>query len=314
MSIDQAIATLPRALSSYPDRSAGPLIAQLVERVRLEPFNAVATGIFILAILHTFAAAIFARHAVNLQQAHDERSRAAGRLPRPSVRAELLHFMGEVQVVFGLWAIALLVAMVAYVGWEASTHYFNDAVNYTEPLFVVVIMALASTRPTISLAESMLGRLARLGGSSPAAWWVGNLTVGPPLGSFITEPGAMTICAVLLARQFYDRQPGTRLKYATLGLLFVNVSIGGTLTHFAAPPVLMVARLWNWDLPFMLSHFGWRAAVAITASTLVYWLIFRRELRDLTPAPVESGGLKPAGYDDKLLPVPAWLTVVHIGF
>src|SRR6476469_8463024 len=103
MSIDQAIATLPRALSSYPDRSAGPLIAQLAERVRLEPFNA----------------AIFARHAVNLQHAHDERSRAAGRLPRPSVRAELLHFMGEVEVVFGLWAIALLAAMVAYVGWEA---------------------------------------------------------------------------------------------------------------------------------------------------------------------------------------------------
>ena len=111
MSIDQAIATLPRALSSYPDRSAGPLIAQLVERVRLEPFNAVTTGIFILAILHTFAAAIFARHAVNLQQAHDERSRAAGRLPRPSVRAELLHFMGEVEVVFGLWA-----AKIALVG------------------------------------------------------------------------------------------------------------------------------------------------------------------------------------------------------
>lgn len=34
--------------------------------------------------------------------------------------------------------------------------------------------------------------------------------------------------------------------YATLGLLFVNISIGGTLTHFAAPPVVMVAEKWDW--------------------------------------------------------------------
>jgi hypothetical protein len=61
----------------------------------------------------------------------------------------------------------------------------------------------------------------------------------------------MTIAAVLLGRQFYDLNPGPRLKYATLGLLFVNVSVGGTLTHFAAPPVLMVARHWDWDTVFM---------------------------------------------------------------
>src|SRR3954452_20295019 len=105
MSIDQAIATLPRPLSSYPDRSAAPLLSQLAERVRLEPFNAIATAIFLLAILHTFAAAIFARQAEKLQHAHDARSVAAGRLPRPSVRAEVMHFLGEVEVVFGLWAI-----------------------------------------------------------------------------------------------------------------------------------------------------------------------------------------------------------------
>ena len=121
------------------------------------------------------------------------------------------------------------------------------------------------------------------GGGTPAAWWVTILTVGPLLGSFITEPGAMTISALLLARQFYDLDPGTRLKYATLGVLFVNVSIGGTLTHFAAPPVLMVARPWGWDTAFMLSHFGWRAALAIVLSTAAYFLIFRRELRALGP-------------------------------
>ena len=317
MSIDQAIATLPRALSSYPDRSAGPLLAQLAERVHLEPFNAIATAIFFLAILHTFGAALIARQAEKFQHAHDERSRAAGLLPRPSVRAELLHFLGEVEVVFGLWAIALLIAMVAYVGWESSTHYFNQAVNYTEPLFVVVIMALASTRPIIALAEGALGRFARIGGSSPAAWWVVILTVGPLLGSFITEPGAMTICAVLLTRQFYDLDPGHRLKYATLGLLFVNVSIGGTLTHFAAPPVLMVARAWGWNLSYVFGHIGWRAVLAIAASTLAYFLVFRRELAELanrTPAAdvyePEDARQAPPG----LLPVPAWVTLVHVAF
>ena len=91
----------------------------------------------------------------------------------------------------------------------------------------------------------------------------------------------MTICALLLARQFYDRGPSARLKYATLGLLFVNVSIGGTLTHFAAPPVLMVARPWGWDFSFMFGHFGWRAALAIGISTVTYWLVFRKELARL---------------------------------
>ena len=74
----------------------------------------------------------------------------------------------------------------------------------------------------------------------------------------------MTICALLLARQFYDLQPSTRLKYATLGVLFVNVSIGGALTPFAAPPVLMVANKWNWDVFYMLTHFGWKFALAVS--------------------------------------------------
>ena len=95
----------------------------------------------------------------------------------------------------------------------------------------------------------------------------------------------MTICALLLARQFYDLQPRRTLKYATLGLLFVNVSIGGTLTHFAAPPVLMVARPWEWDTAFMLAHFGWRAALAIVDLHAVYYLVFRRELRGLAARP-----------------------------
>ena len=318
MSVPAAPAHFPLPLDAYPAASAS-LFDTLSSRIAVEPFNAVATGLFVLAILHTFTAARVARLAHHVQHQHDGRRRAAGLPPQPSLAAELLHFVGEVEVVFGLWAIVLLAAITAWMGWDTAKHYFNDTVNYTEPMFVVVIMALASTRPIIAFAEACLRRVAALGGGTPGAWWVSILTIGPLLGSFITEPAAMTICALLLARQFYDLKPSTRLKYATLGLLFVNVSIGGTLTHFAAPPVLMVARPWGWDTPFMLSHFGWRSALAIAASTAIYYVYFRKEMTALArrgpspdiDKPEDEGHGKPAGA---LLPVPAWLVVVHLAF
>lgn len=307
---------IPRPLETYPSAADQSLAAELAARVRVEPFNALATGVFLLAIVHTFAAARFATLADRVQQRHDDRARAEGRASVPSVTAELFHFLGEVEVAFGLWAIVLLALATAYAGWEPAKHYFNDTVNYTEPLFVVVIMALASTRPVIGFAEAALRRIASTAGSTPAAWWVTILTVGPLLGSLVTEPAAMTICALLLARQFFDLEPSTRLKYATIGVLFVNVSIGGTLTEFAAPPVLMVARPWGWDLRFMTVAFGWRAVTAIVISTLVYYVLFRAEFRVLaTRAPVadveepDESASRPA-----LEPVPAWLVAVHLAF
>ena len=308
------VASLPRALSSYPDQSGLSIVELLIERVRIEPFNAIATLIFALAIAHTFAAVRFSRHASRVQQAHDARSRAAGKPPTPSVAAELLHFLGEIEAVFGLWAVVLVAAMVVYAGWDTATHYFDD-ITYTEPLFVVVIMGLASTRPIITFAEQSLRLIANFGGATPAAWWLTILMVGPLLGSFITEPAAMTICALLLARQFYDLGPSVKLKYATLGLLFVNVSIGGTLTHFAAPPVLMVARPWGWDFSFMFSHFGWRAALAIGVSTVAGWLIFRKELASLARRSASPDVFEPEEADGVAsTSVPPWVTATHIGF
>jgi hypothetical protein len=307
---------IPRALETYPSAADRSLAAELSARAELEPFNAIATGIFILAILHTFAAARFAALAHRVQHRHDERMETEGRPPSPSLIAESLHFFGEVEVVFGLWAVALLAAMTIYAGWEPAKHYFNDSVNYTEPLFVVVIMALAATRPIIGFAESALRRLAAVGGATPAAWWVSILTVGPLLGSLITEPAAMTISALLLARQFYDLQPSMPLRYATLGVLFVNVSIGGTLTHFAAPPVLMVARPWDWDVGFMLLNFGWRAVIAIALSTGMYFIVFRRELQALATRPAVADLEQPDedATGPALLPVPAWLIAMHLAF
>src|SRR5688572_33270754 len=97
ISAPEAVATLPRALSSYPDQSGLSIVELLIGRVRIEPFNAIATLIFALAIAHTFAAVRFSRHAARVQQAHDQRLRAAGQPPTPSVAAELLHFLGEIR-------------------------------------------------------------------------------------------------------------------------------------------------------------------------------------------------------------------------
>ena len=152
---------LPRPLETYPSGADQSLAAQLVARVQIEPFNALATGVFFLAILHTFAAARFAALAHRVQHRHDEQAQAQARPPSPSLRAEALHFLGEVEVVFGLWAVVLLAAIAVYAGWGAATHYANDTVNYTEPVFVVVIMALASTRPVVVFAESALRRVAQ---------------------------------------------------------------------------------------------------------------------------------------------------------
>ena len=309
-------AAFPTPLSAYPPPADG-LLATLSARVAQDPINLVVTAIFAIAIVHTFAAAHFTRLAHAVQRRHDARAPDGG--APPSVAAELLHFFGEVEVVFGLWAVVLLVAITAMHGWGVARHYVSGTVDYTEAVFVIVIMALCSTRPIISLAESCLYAVARLGGATPAAWWVTILVISPLMGSAITEPAAMTIAAVLLGRQFYDLNPSPRLKYATLGLLFVNVSIGGTLTHFAAPPVLMVARHWNWDTPFMAMHFGWRAAAAITTSTIVYLAIFRSELLALSRLPPVTQLEKPEEDTNgavavSLLPVPPWITAVHVLF
>ncbi|MGE3499824.1 MAG: putative Na+/H+ antiporter [Candidatus Binatia bacterium] len=296
----------PLPLDAYPVVPDG-VLATLAQRAAAEPFNAVATAIFALAIIHTFSVKRFQVWAHHLQEAHDARERAAGRPPTPYFGAELLHFFGEVEAVFGLWAIVLMAAITYFHDWTTAKYYLSDTVNYTEPLFVFVIMALAATRPVVMLAESMLRRVAALGGGTPAAWWLTIVGLGPLLGSFITEPAAMTICALLLGRQIYARRPSPALAYATLGLLFVNISVGGTLSHFAAPPVLMVARPWGWDLPFMLTHFGWKTCIGIALATGAYFFAFRSALRKLAASP-------PARDESVRASVPAWLTAVHLVF
>jgi Na+/H+ antiporter NhaD/arsenite permease-like protein len=318
-------AAFPLPLTEYPTASSATVIEVLAARIKLEPFNLVATGIFLCAIVHTFLTAKFRAWAHHAETAHHKRLSSRPAVAQDvdgddvpdevSFLGQILHFLGEVEAVFGIWAIVLMAAIAQFKGWGTVLAYVGHQVVFTEPMFVVVIMALASTRPILLLAERCLRAVAALGRGSSSAWWLAILILAPVLGSFITEPAAMTIGALLLAKQFYRFKPSATLSYATLGLLFVNVSVGGTLTHFAAPPVLMVAGPWGWDMAFMFTHFGWKALVGICAATIVIYILFRKEHAALDASRVARERVDKADEDGRGgLPVPAWITAVHLAF
>ncbi|WP_374481049.1 putative Na+/H+ antiporter [Zoogloea sp.] len=243
--------------------------------------------LFAVAILHTFATRFF-EHLAHTRPTH----------------AGIWHLLGEVEVVFGFWAMILIVAMVFIDGAHPAISYIESR-NFTEPMFVFAIMVIAGTRPILQAASGLVRLTARaVPLPGPAAGYFTVLALVPLLGSFITEPAAMTLAALMLRDEFFSRGLSTRLKYATLGVLFVNISIGGTLTPFAAPPVLMVAGKWGWDTHFMLSQFGWKAALAVGINALGVTLAFRRELAALHPTESDAG--TPS--------VPPALTLVHLLF
>ncbi len=305
-------APFPRPLAGYAATDRPELAATLLARAQAEPFNVVATLIFLLAIGHTFLAGKFRHLAHEAEEAHGRAVAARGGRPEEvSFKGQVYHFFGEVEAIFGLWALALVAAITWFHGWGTVLDYVGHRVNFTEPMFVVVIMAMAATRPVLRVAEACLRVFAQLGRGTAAAWWLSILIVAPVLGSFITEPAAMTIGALLLARQFYELKPSPRFAYATLGLLFTNISVGGTFTHFAAPPVLMVAGPWNWDTAFMFAHFGWKALIGIVVSTVGYYLFFRGEFAALERNRLAAAAAAPAEPDR---PVPVWITGVQLGF
>jgi hypothetical protein len=275
----------PRSLDSYNDAHLHGILEIIIHRVQEEPFNLVATLLFFAAIIHTFMASTFMALSHRWHHEHAEKvKRGEARRHSVDFRAEVFHFLGEVEVVFGLWAVALVGAIVAFYGWSTVIAYIGHRVNFTEAAFVVVIMTLASTRPILKSVESVMVAIANQLGGSLAVLWMTILTVGPILGSLITEPAAMTISALLLSQRFYKLNPSRGFKYATLGLLFVNISVGGTLTHFAAPPVLMVAEPWGWGTMHMLTHFGWKAVIGIIIANGLYLMCFRKEFARLQHA------------------------------
>jgi len=262
----------------------------------------IGTILFACAVLHTFMVKKF--------------EHIAHKYPEGSVGENFFHFLGEVEVVFGMWAAFFLVIYTMLGGFAVyndqhqviggALHYLESQ-NFTEPAFVFVIMAMAGTRPIILLAEKFILAVSKVipMPSKKMAFYFTALVFGPLLGSFITEPAAMTVTALILLNNFYGDDTSTKFKYATLGLLFVNISIGGTLTHFAAPPVLMVAAKWHWGIGHMVVNFGYKAAIACIINALVITFIFKKEL---------TGSFSIKKEVTKKLNPTWWITLTHLFF
>ncbi|AZP11367.1 putative Na+/H+ antiporter [Undibacterium parvum] len=231
----------------------------------------VGAAIFAVAVLHTFSTARF-QHLAHVSKRH----------------SGFWHLMGEVEVVFGFWAFVLIAAMALLANQTVAINYL-EAQNFTEPLFVFVVLTIAGTRPILMSVQWLVARINMF---LPISAAIGTyflcLSLVPLLGSFITEPAAMTLAALMLRDSFYSKGISQRLKYATLGVLFVNISIGGVLTSFAAPPVLMVAEKWGWNMHFMSSVFGWKAAIAVGINALAVTLLFLKELKVMPVVPPQE--------------------------
>ncbi|HQF54959.1 MAG TPA: putative Na+/H+ antiporter [Fibrobacteria bacterium] len=242
--------------------------------------------LFALALVHVFTASRLERLAHMF----------------PS-QAGTLHLLGEVEVVFGFWALILFGFHSFLEGTDKAIAHV-EGLNFHEPIFVFVIMVVAGCKPVIQAASGLVQILSRLL-PLPGAMSFALVTLGiaPLLGSFITEPAAMTVAALLLRDRILVGDTSTRLRYAALGTLFVNISIGGVLTHYAAPPVLMVAKTWGWDTAFMMQNFGFRAMPAVLLNAIVFVALFRKEL---------SGLPKEAIRRADTVPLP--LVAVHLGF
>ena len=252
----------------------------------IHPFLSwIAAGIFGLAVLHTFSTKYF-EHLARTKPRH----------------AGVWHLLGEVEVVFGFWALVLALVMFILLGKEPTVEYLESR-RFTEPLFVFAIMVVAATRPILQACRALVHKIAKtVPFSTPTVHYFLVLSLIPLLGSLITEPAAMTLAALMLRDSIFSKQVNERMKYATLGVLFVNVSIGGTLTPFAAPPILMVAATWNWDLIFMLNTFGWKALIAVILNASLLTFLMRRELAGLS----ENSSAQ--------LTTPRTLVIVHLAF
>jgi hypothetical protein len=252
-----------------------------------DAMQTIAAVLFGVALLHTFGTPVF--------------ERLAHRHPR---HAGLFHLLGEVEVVFGFWAFVLIATMALVAGGDSAIAYAESR-QFTEPLFVFVVMVVAASRPVLEVVRSAMQLLSKLMPlRQPVALaWLG-LALVPLLGSLITEPAAMTLAALMLAPQLFTRNMPQRLKYAALGVLFVNVSIGGTLTAYAAPPVLMVAEAWHWDSAFMARTIGWKAAIAVLINATVMVFFLRSRLSPVATPEAPPGAVV----------VPWFVSGVHLLF
>lgn len=95
----------------------------------------IATILFLGAVLHTFS-------VKKLQE-------IGNRLQPDSIGENLVHFLSEIEVVFGIWA-GLFITFWSFRFGTDSAVAFLDSIDFSESVFVLVIMCMGATNPIIS--------------------------------------------------------------------------------------------------------------------------------------------------------------------
>ncbi|MNK12026.1 hypothetical protein D3C87_300820 [compost metagenome] len=256
------------------------------------------TIFFALAVIHTFCVGKILAYSHHF--------------PKGSFGHSVLHLLGEIEVVFGIWAALFMSIYAILEGWGSAIEYQNS-LNFIEPFFIVAIMVVCSTRPILYAAREAImtisAALQKIFKTSAAVMdMFVVLTIGALAGSFITEPAAMTVCALMLNSML--QKTSNKLIYSLLAVLFVNISIGGALTPFAAPPILMVASKWNWDFAYVITHLGWKSACAVFVNALGFVFFFRRELKESCISLKEVSQRMAGGQAD----MPPLVVIIHLLF
>lgn len=257
------------------------------------PIEILGTVCFALAVLHTFSV----KKLLDLSH----------RYPKGSTRESLFHLLGEIEVVFGIWAAVFLTGYGLLDSYHSVVEY-HEKLHFTEPLFVFCIMVVSATRPVLWIAQAAiqgvsraLAKATRLPQEPVDIFTL--FVLGPLAGSFITEAAAMTVCALLLVRMI--KKSEEKVIYLILGTLFVNVSIGGALTPYAAPPILMVVSKWNWGLAEIFGMFGFKAMIAVTLNAFLlvglFWNKWKADIHPLHKLPRQSH-------------IPLWIVATHLFF
>lgn len=253
----------------------------------------IGTIYFVLALLHTFLVSFFAKFS--------------HRFSKGSAAEAFFHLLSEVEIVFGFWAFLFLGTWALIEGFAPVIAY-QQSLKLTEPLFIFCIMIIASTRPLITISRKVilliskyLAKILRLDNLTIQFFTL--LTVGPLLGSLITEPAAITITALLLHRMIDESKIDGQLLYAIIGLLFVNISVGGALTHFAAPPILIVAGTWGWTLSDVFSNLGEAAILTVVINTALFIILFKNKIGKMLKV-IEADNYR----------MPHWVTISHLIF
>ena len=95
--------------------------------------------------------------------------------------------LGEVEIVFGFWAIALILIFFSLSGKNETLSYLNNQ-SYVEPIFVFVIMIIAASKPVLDFSLTSVRAISRLLPihKSLSLFFI-TISFVPLLGSFITE-------------------------------------------------------------------------------------------------------------------------------